>query len=170
MRNALLLLLSMMALLTLPAQGQERKLIDRLLQPDMEMKNAAQDKYFVADRAVVKKKAPVKSFYVEGNVSIKRDSVTRRFSVMQFFARHFHGAARTAPIRSDIVLVRRAEIDPETSPFEIQAASDGEKSIAGFAYKGDRPFLAQGKSQKALRQHNRPLTIEQVRELLNKNK
>jgi hypothetical protein len=37
-------------------------------------------------------------------------------------------------------------------------------------FAGNRPFLDQGKSQKALSRQNPPLTIEQVRELLNKNK
>ena len=32
------------------------------------------------------------------------------------------------------------------------------------------PFLGQGKSQKALHAQDRPLTIDEVRELLNKNK
>lgn len=34
----------------------------------------------------------------------------------------------------------------------------------------DGPFLDRGKSQKALSARDKPLTIEQVRELLNKNK
>jgi hypothetical protein len=34
----------------------------------------------------------------------------------------------------------------------------------------NRPFLVQGKSQKVLDQQKPTLTIEQVRELLNKNK
>ena len=38
------------------------------------------------------------------------------------------------------------------------------------SFAGNRPFLGQGKSQKALSAQDRPLTIEQVRELLNKNK
>jgi len=37
-------------------------------------------------------------------------------------------------------------------------------------YAGNRPFLDKGKSQKSLSAQNKPLTIEQVRELLNKNK
>jgi len=37
-------------------------------------------------------------------------------------------------------------------------------------YAGIRPFLDQGKSQKSLSAQNKQLTIEQVRELLNKNK
>jgi hypothetical protein len=37
-------------------------------------------------------------------------------------------------------------------------------------YAGTRPFLDKGKSQKSLQAQNKPLTIEQVRELLNKSK
>jgi hypothetical protein len=37
-------------------------------------------------------------------------------------------------------------------------------------FAGNRPFLEQGKSQKALSQQKPSLTIEEVRELLNKNK
>jgi hypothetical protein len=37
-------------------------------------------------------------------------------------------------------------------------------------YAGNRPFLDRGKSQKSLDAHDKPLTIEQVRELLNKSK
>jgi hypothetical protein len=37
-------------------------------------------------------------------------------------------------------------------------------------YAGIRPFLDQGKSQKSLSAQNKQLTIEQVRELLNKSK
>jgi hypothetical protein len=44
------------------------------------------------------------------------------------------------------------------------------KVVRAQSYSGNRPFLAQGKSQKALQRKNPPLTIEQVRELLNKDK
>jgi hypothetical protein len=37
-------------------------------------------------------------------------------------------------------------------------------------FSGTRPFLVRGKSQKALSAQDRPLSIDDVRELLNKNK
>ena len=37
-------------------------------------------------------------------------------------------------------------------------------------YADNRPFLGKGKSQKSLHAQDKPLTIEQVRELLNKSK
>src|SRR5438046_3561101 len=49
-------------------------------------------------------------------------------------------------------------------------APQSDKKIASHSYAENRPFLDQGKSQKSLNRQNAPLTIEQVRELLNKNK
>src|ERR1022692_4651115 len=52
----------------------------------------------------------------------------------------------------------------------VRRAADGDKKVNGRDFAGNRPFLGQGKSQKALSTQDKPLTIEQVRELLNKNK
>ena len=49
-------------------------------------------------------------------------------------------------------------------------APQSDKKVASRSYAENRPFLDQGKSQKSLNRKNAPLTIEQVRELLNKNK
>ena len=45
-----------------------------------------------------------------------------------------------------------------------------DRAIATGNFTNSRAFLDKGKSQKALSQQSKPLTIEQVRELLNKNK
>jgi hypothetical protein len=52
----------------------------------------------------------------------------------------------------------------------VSNAPQSGKKVASGAYAGNRPFLDEGKSQKSLSRKNEPLTIEQVRELLNKNK
>jgi len=51
-----------------------------------------------------------------------------------------------------------------------RVAPESNATVPTLAYSGNRPFLDQGKSQKALHAQDRPLTIEQVRELLNKSK
>lgn len=58
----------------------------------------------------------------------------------------------------------------EKQTVEVRPATDREKKISGNDFAGNRPFSGQGKSQKALSARKSPLTIEQVRELLNKNK
>lgn len=52
----------------------------------------------------------------------------------------------------------------------VRDAPQSDKKVAIRTYAENRPFLDEGKSQKSLNQQNAPLTIEQVRELLNKNK
>jgi hypothetical protein len=59
---------------------------------------------------------------------------------------------------------------PTQSARGQREASQSDKKVVSRAYAGNRPFLDQGKSQKSLNQQNAPLTIDQVRELLNKNK
>ena len=49
-------------------------------------------------------------------------------------------------------------------------APQSDKKVAVRTYAENRPFLEEGKSQKSLNRQNAPLTIDQVRELLNKNK
>jgi hypothetical protein len=52
----------------------------------------------------------------------------------------------------------------------VGTAPQSGKKVASRAYADNRPFLDQGTNQKSLNRKNEPLTIEQVRELLNKNK
>jgi len=59
---------------------------------------------------------------------------------------------------------------PTQSARGPRDASQSDKKVASRAYAGNRPFQDQGKSQKSLNRQNAPLTIDQVRELLNKNK
>src|SRR5207237_6548099 len=59
---------------------------------------------------------------------------------------------------------------PTQSARGPRDAPQSDKKVASHAYAENRPFLDQGKSQKSLNRQNAPLTIDQVRELLNKNK
>ncbi|MBA2744260.1 MAG: hypothetical protein H0U43_08155, partial [Chthoniobacterales bacterium] len=53
----------------------------------------------------------------------------------------------------------------------VRPAFDAQKAVATSEFDdARRPFLVQGKSQKSLSAKDEPLTLEQVRELLNKNK
>jgi hypothetical protein len=79
------------ALSCLRAQEQERKLVDRLLRPDMSLQNSEQKKKFIADGTPINKKASVGTFYVEKKSNSKTFSGTREFSAQQFHSRPFHG-------------------------------------------------------------------------------
>src|SRR6185312_5087133 len=78
------------------AQDQEKKLVDRLLKPDMALQNDAQNKKFVGDgSASINKRANVGSFFVHQKPRSKDFSGTRDFSTTQFYSQTYRGG-RTA--------------------------------------------------------------------------
>jgi hypothetical protein len=170
-RKSLVVLLSLLtALSCLRAQDQERKLVDRLLRPDMNLQNSEQKKKFIADGTSINKKASVGTFYVEKKSSVKTFSGTREVSTQQFNSRPFHGS-RSAFQNSSQQAMRNSRLAYPTQMARApREAPQSDKKVASRAYAENRPFLDQGKSQKSLNRQNAPLTIEQVRELLNKNK
>ena len=158
------------ALLCARAQDQERKLVDRLLRPDMSLQNSEQKKKFIADRTSVNRKATVGTFYVEKKSNSKTFSGTREFSALEFNSRSFHGSRSAFQHSSQQVNGNSERVYPTQTARGPRAAPQSGKKVASRAYAENRPFLEEGKSQKSLNRQNAPLTIEQVRELLNKNK
>jgi len=53
---------------------------------------------------------------------------------------------------------------------DVHAAYDADKGVATRNFVDQRHFTDRGKSQESLDRQNPPMTIDQVRELLNKNK
>ena len=150
-------------------QEQERKLMDRLLKPDMSLQNSVQQKEFVLRGTAPTKQAPSKVFHVAGRRPEKRFS-TGGFRTKDFGtkASRYQDAPATLSTRTQIA---KADVPYETPAYrDTRTARDVDKSAAVSEFDGTRPFLIQGKSQKILSQQDRPLTIDEVRELLNKNK
>ena len=151
------------------AQEQERKLVDRILKPNMALANPAQNKKFVAAGSFVNKSASTKSFYAPEKARPKTFSSTRAFAPREFAARHFRAGHSAAEISARSQLTQSDTIYP-TPAYRTRAAAGSGSTVASGEFAGNRQFLGQGKSQKALRAQDKPLTVEQVRELLNKNK
>jgi hypothetical protein len=160
------------------AQEQERKLIDRLLRPDMTLQNCAQNKKFVTTRVALAtgrvrpiggQDRQVKTKKFAWQEKTKTFSGTREFPSRQIHSRSFNGSKAAAGLdakkvwKSDLVFRTHAAAN-------MRIAADADKKVIGRDFADNHPFRGQGKSQKALSQLDRPLTIEQVRELLNKNK
>jgi hypothetical protein len=154
----------------LRAQDQERKLVDRLLRPDMTLQSSEQKKKFIADGTSINKKARVGTFYVEKKSKSKTFSGTRELSPQQFNSRPFHGSRSAFENSSQQAVGNSRLAYPTQSARAPRDAAQSDKKVASHAYAENRPFLDQGKSQKSLNRQNAPLTIDQVRELLNKNK
>ena len=153
------------------AQEQEKKLVDRLLKPDMTLQNDAQNKNFVGNgSASINKRANVETFYVHRKPRSKDFSGTRDFSTTQFYSQTYHGGRTAHEASSQQTLANSKAPYANQTARDVREAPQSGKKVASRAYAGNRPFLNEGTNQKSLNRKNEPLTIEQVRELLNKNK
>ena len=154
------------------AQEQERRLMDRLLKPDTSLANSAQNKKFADKRAAsFDKKARTGSFYALQKPVAKTFPEERSFTPSQFTARHFRAgdsaayiSSRSQPVKNDTMIATPA------ATAGTRVAPESSETTPVREYAGTRPFLDRGKSQKSLHAQDKPLTIEQVRELLNKSK
>ena len=159
------------ALCRVHAQDQEKKLVDRLLKPDMALQNDAQNKKFIADgSASINKRANVGTFFIHQKTHSKDFSGTRDFSTTQFYSQTYHGKRTAYEVSSQQTLANSKATYGSQTARGVHNAPQSGKKVASRAYAGNRPFLDQGTNQKSLNRKNEPLTIEQVRELLNKNK
>jgi len=159
------------ALSCVRAQEQETKLVDRLLRPDMELKNDAQHKKFWADgRASINKRATVGTFYAKKKPNQKSYSATGQFSTPQYNSQAFHSERSPFNTSSQQTMGNSRFAYGNQTARGAHDTPQSDKKVAVRAYADNRPFLEEGKSQKSLNRQNPPLTIEQVRELLNKNK
>ncbi|HEX4653023.1 MAG TPA: hypothetical protein VH227_02130 [Candidatus Udaeobacter sp.] len=171
MQKLLAVCLSMLtALSAARGQEQEKKLVDRLLKPDMTLQGSEQNKKFVADGTSINKRANVGTFYVQ-----KKSNSKSFLAIGEFLARPFTSHSYRGKHNAYEGSLEHPGINSQ-SPYANQTAPgvrdvpQSDKKIPIRGYAENRPFLDQGKSQKSLNKHNEPLTIEQVRELLNKNK
>lgn len=154
------------------AQEQERRLMDRLLKPDASLANPAQNKKFSGERmASFDKRARTKSFYSSQKPIVKTSSDTERtFTPQQFAARHFRAGDSSAYIASRSGLKNDRVFATSAAQAGTRVAPESNETNPVREYAENRPFLDKGKSAKSLQAQNKPLTIEQVRELLNKSK
>jgi hypothetical protein len=151
-------------------QEQERKLVDRLLRPDMDLKNEAQHKKFNADGASTNKRASVGTFYGQKKSNQKSFSATGQFSTQQFGSQPFQSGRSAFNTSSQQAIGNSRSAYANQTARGVRNVPQSDKKVALRSYAENRPFLDEGKSQKSLNRQNAPLTIDQVRELLNKNK
>jgi hypothetical protein len=140
------------------------------MKPDMTLESEAQNKKFTADRTSVNKQAHVSTFYLEKKSPGKRFSGTRDYSASEFDARSFNQGDQAVARSAGSKKADTANYSEASKTSSTRAASDQNKSRPSRDYAGNRPYLEKGKSQKFLNRKNKPMTIDEVRELLNKNK
>jgi hypothetical protein len=156
---------------TAAAEEQERTLVDRLLKPNTSLANSAQDKKFSgAHTASFDKCIHSRSFYSPDKTVTKSFPDEHALTSRQFAARHFRAGDSVANVSSRSQLTRSDTMIATPAASGIRIAPESAQSTPTREFAGSRPFLDRGKSQKALQAQNKPLTIEQVRELLNKSR
>ena len=170
MRAILALIVLLGSLTTAFSQEQEPKLIDRLLNPNLSLVNSAQNKQFDVSGAVVGKQVFPKSFWTANKPVEKMLPEASTFSTSQFRTGHYRAEGMTVRVPEPPASIRSNPTEIAVAPYATQSARENGKNVPGTPFAGSRRFLVQGKSQKALNARDTPLTIEQVRELLNKNK
>lgn len=153
------------------AQVQERKLVDRLMEPNMSLANSAQDKKFVAvEGTSIDKKFETNSF------STGHDANTKSFPGSKSFLAKIFGTGKYARAEAAANAKANAESAYANTKFAthdsslVRQSSDSDKQSKVKDYPDQRPFLGKGTRQEILSQQDRPLTIDEVRELLNRNK
>ena len=151
------------------AQEQEGKLLDRLLRPDMKMQNGAQNKHFTAGGNQVDKQAVTPTFHYQEKSNTRTFASSREIGATNFTTDHFRNGDGTAYVPKNARFADTASVASK-SFSGTRGAMGNDRAIATGNFTNSRAFLDKGKSQKALSQQSKPLTIEQVRELLNKNK
>src|SRR6266480_5588824 len=134
-------------------QDQEKKLIDRLLKPDMALQNDAQNKSFTSDgSASINKRASVGSFYIRQQTSSKNFPGTRDFATSRFYSQAYHGGRSAYEASSQQTMANSQFAHTHHAGSGFRDTPQSGKKVASRAYAGNRPFLDEGKSQKSLNQ------------------
>ncbi|MEO5753838.1 MAG: hypothetical protein ABIR38_03945 [Chthoniobacterales bacterium] len=154
------------------AQEQENKLMNRLLRPDMSLANSAQDKKFTGTGATsVEKKFVAREFYSGHEPTTKSFPDTRDFAARNFKAKKYTRAEKAANTKTNTEpAYAKTEFRTQESSLLRTSSAEGKVAKTREYAESSRPFLGQGTRQKILSQQDQPLTIEEVRELLNKGK
>ncbi len=168
MRWLLAICLVINAFTSVRGQDQESQLVNRLLRPDMSLQSKEQNKKFVADKVGVNKQASVSTFYLQQKSNSKTFSGTRDYSTRQVNSPTYGTSSAGDTVPGARAKVPTPAYSTATAPYSVESR-DSHKKVDGGAFAGNRSFVEKGKSQKALDRKNPPMTIEQVRTLLNKN-
>jgi hypothetical protein len=140
------LLLLLLSISVLHAQDQERKLIDRVLQPDMSLANPMQSMTYYSGNAGgvdSTKSANVKDFYFTRQFTPKTFE-TREYSAKNFWQGNFQFTTRAANVKTD----SDADKVFATKPAPVKEARESGKGYATRGYT-TREAMEKGKTSQA---------------------
>lgn len=152
------------------AQQQESGLYQRIMHPDMGMTYNPANKRFAGHRAAQGKTASTRSFAFGRAARVKSYRAGGFNGSRDYRANHFSRADRSAAAgRKGFAETDRAF---STRAVDTREARDARKALPVPASDRARAFLVPGKRQGALDEQSRarPMSIDEVRELLNKSR
>lgn len=151
------------------AQEQERQMLDRMMRPNMELANPAQNKKFNAVEGVsVEKKFEAKQFCSGPEPETKSFLGARSFLSRAFGTGKYARTEAAANYRKNADLAFAATQLTEKKSALVKESSFAEKKSATHDYAESKPFLAKGTRQKQLSGQSHAMSIDEVRDLLNK--
>lgn len=136
----------------------------------MELKNKTYSKKFTApNSAVAEQRGTIGTFYLPPNRSAKSFNDAHNYSTTEFSSQSFKDSRSVATTQNESS--NKSASGASASASGGRPAYESNNAIPAREYvEQQRQFAEKGKSQKSLDRQNPPLTIDQVRELLNKNK
>lgn len=135
----------------------------------MDLQSRAQSKTFVANSKVIERRGTVGTFVLQPSLSEKSFDAKRVATTSDYHPRQFQSGLRTVSSTQNHDANVAGKINTPQAR-DVQETYDSHRQITGRNFGDTRSFGDEGKSQKSLDRQNPPLTIDQVRELLNKNK
>jgi len=183
MRVVFLIAIMLSCSSVLRAQQQERKLLDRLLNPDGTLAYQPQSKTFQNDKSFTGAgKAYVKDFYFTQKVEMKTFSSKEFSGAKNFWAGDFKFSNSALP--KERFVISNASKTYGTTSVDVKNARESGEAVPVSKYADNGPFKGREDDQTNLatdpkakakrwvreqRAANTPMTVDQVRDLLNKN-
>lgn len=135
----------------------------------MELQNKAQGKKFVVSAAGVEHRGSVGTFLLQPNRAEKSFVNTHALTTAEYPSSRSLSTPRAISSNPNRSAHVPGPVGSSSVP-DIHSANTPVTASNSRMFADQHQFREQGKSQKSLDRQNPPLTIDQVRELLNKNK
>lgn len=148
-------------------------MLDRINNPDLTLKFDPAEKQFSARGAINNKTAAIKPFAFSKSAYVRDGFRTEKFAGAKSFGTKDYAGSKDAAIAKRTF--GQADRPYGTRDFTVRDALEANKALAVKTYNTPNlkePYVIHGKSQGAIDtlMADKNLDIDQVRELLNKNK
>ena len=153
-----------------PAQEQEHNLTYRLLRPNLTLVNPAQARQFQTVNRYGLNHTISKQPWIPNRWIAKTVAGQNSYRTSQFATFHFQAAGKTANTFLQSNTIKNGNMGTPLARDATHVARENSRYMPVTSFSTDRPLGLSRRTPQDLVGHEKPLTIEQVRELLNKSK